>query len=90
MYSICVHSIQFKKSAIKALRKMPRKIAGRMLSEIEEIAADPTNYSGDWKRLTGSKYWRLRVGQYRAICDWRDDALVLLVVHAGPRGDIYK
>jgi mRNA interferase RelE/StbE len=43
------------------------------------------NYSGDWKRLTGSRFWRLRVGQYRAICDMRDDELVLLVIEAsGP------
>jgi mRNA interferase RelE/StbE len=90
VYSIGVYSVQFKKSAVKALRKMPRKIARRMLSEIEEIAADPTSYSGDWKRLTGSRFWRLRVGQYRAICDMRDDELVLLVIEAGPRGDIYK
>jgi mRNA interferase RelE/StbE len=85
-----VYSVQFKKSAIKALRKLPRKFARRLLFEIEEIAADPMNYSGDWKRLTGSRYWRLRVGRYRAICDLRDDEMVLLVIQAGPRGDIYK
>lgn len=85
-----MHSIQFKKSAIKALRKMPRKIARRMLSEIEEVAVDPAKYVGDWKRLTGSPFWRLRVGQYRAVCDLQGDDLVLLVVHVGPRGDIYK
>ena len=69
---------------------MPRKTAGRMVSELELIATDPRNYLGDWKMLSGSSYWRLRVGQYRAICDLRDDELVLLVVNAGPRGDIYK
>lgn len=85
-----MYSIHFKKSAIKVLRKMPRKIARRMLSEIEEIAVDPANYAGDWKRLTGSQFWRLRVGQYRAVCDLQGDDLVLLVVHVGPRGDVYK
>ncbi len=69
---------------------MPRKIAGRMVSELERIAVSPMNYSGDWKKLTGSAYWRLRVGRYRAICDLRDDELVLLVINAGPRGDVYK
>lgn len=69
---------------------MPRRIAGRMVRELEQIAVDPNNHAGDWKRLSGSTYWRLRVGPYRAICDVRDDELVLLVLKTGPRGDIYK
>ena len=69
---------------------MPRQIAGRIFSELERIAGSPVNYSEDWKKLSGSTYWRLRVGWYRAICDLRDDELVLLVIHTGPRGDVYK
>ncbi|MBL37360.1 MAG: plasmid stabilization protein [Xanthomonadales bacterium] len=85
-----MYSVAFKKTAIKGLRRMPRQISGRMLDELEQIAADPPNYSGDWKKMTGSGYWRLRIGRYRAICDIRGDELVLLVINAGPRGDIYK
>jgi len=85
-----VYSLSFKKSAIKGLRKMPRKISRRLLDELDQIAMDPTKYSGDWKRLSGSSYWRLRIGRYRAICDLRDNELVLLVVNTGPRGDVYK
>ncbi|MEX2497762.1 MAG: type II toxin-antitoxin system RelE/ParE family toxin [Wenzhouxiangellaceae bacterium] len=85
-----MYQVLFQKSAIKGLRRMPRKIAGRIVSELERIAASPMNYSEDWKKLKGSNYWRLRVGRYRAICDIRDDELVLLVIHAGPRGDVYK
>jgi len=69
---------------------MPRKISGRILDELEQIAADPSNYSGDWKKLAGSNYCRLRLGRYRAICDIRGGELVLLVINVGPRGDIYK
>lgn len=85
-----MYQILFKKSAIKGLRRMPRKIAGRIISELERIASSPLNYSGDWKKLSGSSYWRLRVGRYRAICDLHDDELVLLVIHIGPGGDVYK
>ena len=85
-----MYQVLFKKSAIKGLRRMPRKIAGRIVSELERIAARPMDYSGDWKRLRGSNYWRLRVSRYRAICELRDDELVLLVITAGARGDIYK
>ena len=61
-----------------------------MTDTLELIAEDPKAYQGDWKRLSSSPYWRLRVGGYRAICDLQENQLVLLVVNAGPRGDIYK
>jgi len=70
--------------------RMPRKAALRMFAELEQIAAGPSDCSGDWKRLTGLTYWRLRIGRYRAICDLRDAELVLLMINAGPRGEIYK
>jgi len=85
-----VYVVQLKKSVVKKLARMPGKVANKMLAELELIAADPTGYVGDWKRLRGSSYWRLRVGQYRAICELRDENLVLLVLSVGPRGDVYK
>lgn len=85
-----MYVVQLKKSAVKKLARMPGKVASKMLAELELIAADPTSYVGDWKRLRGSSYWRLRVGQYRAICELRDKNLVLLVLSVGPRGDVYK
>jgi mRNA interferase RelE/StbE len=85
-----VYTVSFKKSAIKALRRMPPKVASRMFEELEQIAENPSNHIGDWKKLVGSEYWRLRIGSYRAICDLRDDELVLLVITVGSRGDVYK
>jgi len=85
-----VYRLVIKKSALKSLRRMPQKTAARMLTQLEKIAADPNRYTGDWKRLAGSRYWRLRVGAYRAICELRDDELLLILLAAGPRGDVYK
>lgn len=80
----------YKKAALKELAKMPARIRQKMQKELATIAANPHDYSGDWKPLTGSPYWRLRVGGYRAICSIEDEALVLLVLKAGPRGDVYQ
>jgi len=85
-----MYAIRFSKSAIKVLTRMPRDIAGRVRSELGKIAANPATYAGDWKRLQGSVFWRLRVGDWRVICDLRDGELVLLVLKIGPRGDVYK
>ncbi len=83
-------TLRFAKPALKALLKMPAGIAKRMRTELDAVAADPANYRGDWKPLQGSAFWRLRVGDWRAICDLRDGELVLLVVKIAPRGDVYK
>jgi len=37
-----------------------------------------------------SSFWRLRVGNWRAICEIREQELVLLVLKIGSRGDGYK
>lgn len=69
---------------------MPIGIVRRMRVELERVAADPSAYRGDCKPLQGSAFWRLRVGDWRAICDVRDGELVLLVLKIAPRGDTYK
>ena len=83
-------TLRFAKPALKALLKMPAGIGKRIRAELDAVAADPSTYRGDWKRLQGSDLWRLRVGDWRAICDVRDGELVLLVVKIAPRGDAYK
>ena len=84
-------TIRFSKSAIKALRNLPRGIADRMLTELRGIAKNPSLYRGDWKPLQGADdLWRLRVGGWRAICEVRNDELVLLVIKVAARGDAYK
>jgi mRNA interferase RelE/StbE len=85
-----MHELIYKKAAVKGMLKMPVKIRRRMQDELNAITASPSEYEGNWKPLTGSDYWRLRVGGYRAICDLDNGRLIMLVLKAGPRGDIYK
>ena len=80
----------YKKAAIKVMKKMPVGIRRRLERELQAVANDPENYQGDWKRLQGSPYWRVRVGGYRAICAVDSGELVILVLKVGTRGDVYK
>ncbi len=83
-------TLRFAKSAIKSMLKMSKGTAQRMQAELGKIATDPAGYRGDWKPLQASAFWRLRVGDWRAICEIRDGELVLLVLKIAPRGDAYK
>lgn len=85
-----MYQLSYKKQALKALAKMPTGVRSRMECELKTVAADPASYRGDWKPLTGSPYWRLRAGAWRAVCDRQAGRLVLLVVKIGSRGDVYK
>ena len=81
--------IQYTRRAQRALTRMPQTIALRIIAGIESIAADNTE-GLDIKPLTGRNGYRMRVGRYRAIYDYRDNNLVVRVLEIGPRGDVYK
>lgn len=85
-----MYTLRYHKQAIKALAKMPRDIQTRLRSEREAIARSPFAYAGDFKQLKGREGWRLRLGKYRVLCHIDSGELRILVVDAGPRGDIYK
>lgn len=85
-----MYKLIYKKSALKAIRKMPKSQGQKLHRELEVMAQDPGACQGDWKLMKGVPYWRLRQGGYRAICSIDHGELVVLVLKVGSRGDVYK
>lgn len=85
-----MYKLMYKKSALKAIRKMPKSQAQKLQIGLEVLAQNPDAYQGDWKPMKGEPYWRLRQGSYRAICSIDHGELVVLVLKVGSRGDVYK
>jgi mRNA interferase RelE/StbE len=84
-----VYKVQIKKKAIKYLSTLRKKDAERIFSVIENLASDPR--PSGYKRLSGEENaYRIRIGTYRVIYEIEDDALMVYVVKAGARGDVYK
>ncbi|MDP2853135.1 MAG: type II toxin-antitoxin system RelE/ParE family toxin [Smithellaceae bacterium] len=83
-------TIKYSKKALKIKIKMAGDISGKIDKELEAIAANPKSYAGDWKKLKGSSFWRLRVGAWRVICEIAKKELIICVLKIGARGDIYK
>ena len=82
-------TVNYTKKAIKGLRKMPRHHADNMRSALERIAEG--NLRGlDIRALQGRQGFRLRSGNYRAIYEIDGKQINVLVLDAGPRGNIYK
>lgn len=76
-------TIIYSKQAIKSKSKMPRGIAERIDSELERLASNPATYHGDWKCLQGTPFWRLRVGDWRVICQILNNELIIYVLKIG-------
>ena len=77
--------------ALKQLRKMGPEGRKRIISYLDSNITnceDPRQFG---KSLTGDlgEFWRYRTSHYRMICRIEDNELIVLVVRAGHRRDIY-
>ena len=85
-----MHKISFTKEADKALRKMPRNIAQLIREKLEHLACDPYAPNNNVTKLQNREGDRLRVGDWRAIYEIKDDQLLILVLKIAPRGEVYR
>jgi mRNA interferase RelE/StbE len=85
-----VWQIDFGPRAERALKKLDRQTATRLLAYIEDAATGDPRARG--KALTGelSGFWRYRVGDWRVICRIEDARLVVLVIDLGHRREVYR
>ena len=83
-------SIEYSKSARKALKAMPRNTALLVMEKIEALAADPMAPNKNVRKLTNHPVYRLRVGDWRVVYTIHEHALLIAVVRIAPRGDVYQ
>ena len=77
------YKIVIEKPALKFLQKQPQAQRERILKAIQGLPD-----VGDIKPMSG--LYRLRVGSYRVIYTVENDLLIVRVLTAGNRGDVYK
>ena len=82
------YTIVLGKTARRSLDKIPLKLAEPIFSAIEDLSANPRPQ--DYKKLKGRIGYRIRVGNYRVIYDILDTELIIDVIDAGHRKDIYE
>jgi mRNA interferase RelE/StbE len=85
-----MYPVIYKKAATKALARMLKPIRNKLIAEINLIASSPDRSDLDVKPLQGRPGYRLRVAKWRVIYHREDERLLIVVVDAGSRGDIYK
>jgi mRNA interferase RelE/StbE len=76
------------KSVQKQLDKLSQDVSARIFRRLANLESNPR--PPDCKKLKGSEAWRIRVGDYRIIYEIHDRQLLLIVIDAGHRRDIYR
>lgn len=83
-------TIEFSKSARKALKDMPRNTAGLILQKLDALATNPLAPNPNVRKLSSHPGYRLRVGDWRVIYLLHEKALLIAVVRIAPRGEAYR
>ena len=82
MYKIIVSD-----NALNQISKLPKDLQQRIFNSLERIKTRPYSYVS---KLVGEEAYKLRVRDYRLIIEIEDDKLIILVIKAGHRKNIYK
>ncbi len=83
------YKIEVKRSAAKALKKIPKSDRKRIVEKIDSFSKQLP--SPDKTKIKGNNpFHKVRVGDYRIVYEIQDDVLVILIVKVGHRKDIYR
>jgi mRNA interferase RelE/StbE len=84
--------IDYIDTVLKQLKRLDKQATGHILSFMEDRVGgldDPRSFG---KALHGTlgKFWCYRIGDYRGICDIRDQDILILVLQIGNRKEVYR
>ena len=83
------YRIEVKKSAAKALKKIPKGDKKRIIEKIDSLAENLPSL--DTTKMKGNNpFHKVRTGDFRIIYEIQEDVLVILIVKVGHRKDIYR
>jgi mRNA interferase RelE/StbE len=87
-----MYHVEISDYALKIFKKMDKQITTMIFAWISKHLENCENPRVHGKGLSANKkgIWRYRIGDYRLLAHIFDDRLVILVVDAGHRRDIYK
>ena len=82
-----VYELIFSETFRQQFSKLEKTMQQRIVSALERIRIRPEHFV---RRLVGSQYYRLRVGDYRVILDVKNDKMVVFIIELGHRKNVYR
>ncbi len=81
--------IQWRSSTRKDLRRLPRDEVPRILAEVARLTVEPLPHGA--QKLSGAEHtYRLRVGDYRVVYEFRRAAGIVEIQRVRHRKDVYR
>ena len=86
------YKILFSEQASKDIKKLDKTTRVLLEKWLKKHLVDCENPRAYGKALTADKtgLWRYRIGNYRLICDIRDNEMIVLALTFGHRSEIYN
>ena len=83
------YQIEWKPSALKELKRLPRDVIPRIVAAVDALASNA--FPQGVVRLKGyHNLHRIRVGDYRIVYTVEDDVLRIEIVRVGHRRNVYR
>jgi mRNA interferase RelE/StbE len=82
-------TIEWKRSAVKELRQLPKETVLRIIEAVEGLRADPFPV-GALKLAGAEQTYRIREGSHRVIYSIVASRLVVEVIRVGHRKNVYR
>jgi mRNA interferase RelE/StbE len=86
---MATYKIEWKRSALKELEKLPRPIISKVVSAVDNLSSNP--FPQGVRKLMGSESsYRIRLGDYRVLYSVIEKRLIIEIIRVGHRKDVYK
>jgi mRNA interferase RelE/StbE len=86
---MAAYKIEWKRSAVKELEKLPRQTVTRIVEAVRNLAGNP--FPDGTRKLAGSEQsYRIRIGVYRVLYSVCDDKFIVEIIRVKHRKDVYK
>jgi mRNA interferase RelE/StbE len=83
------YRIEWKKSAIRELRSLPRELVSRIVNAVGELSSNP--FPDGVKKLRGAEQtFRIRIGSYRVVYTVTKATTMIEVIRVGHRKNVYE
>jgi mRNA interferase RelE/StbE len=82
------YRVEWKRSAVKELKQLPKDVVARILRAVGQLPANP--YPSGIRKLVGSESsYRIREGDYRVLYSIVSSTLIIEIIRVGHRKDVY-
>ncbi len=83
------YQIKILSKARRSIKKLPKSVQENIKNAVRNLGENPR--PNNVKKLSGSHdLYRIRLGDYRIIYQIKDDILLIVIVMAGHRKEIYR